>query len=157
MSNEQRITKLLQRLDTAWAAFNASYAGLSEAELTRTAFADGWSVQDVIAHLSTWEQEALTHLPLIIAGGRPPRYAAQGGIDAFNARMTEQKRRLSVVETLRQRDDIHQQLVAFVRDIPADQLAAASRVRRRLRLDTYAHYPLHAAAIRQWRERGLGR
>jgi hypothetical protein len=155
MSNERRITRLMLRLDTAWAAFNASYAGLSEADLTRPAFADGWSVQDLIAHVSTWEAEALKHLPLMIAGGRPPRYAAQGGIDAFNARMTELKRRLSLMETLRQRDATHQQLVAFVRHIPADQLAGESRVRRRLRLDTYGHYPLHTAAIQQWRERGL--
>jgi hypothetical protein len=38
---------------------------------------------------TTWEQEALQQLPLIIAGGTPPRYAAQGGIDAFNARASQ--------------------------------------------------------------------
>ena len=26
------------------------------------------------------------------------------------------------------------------------------RIRRRLRLDTYGHYPLHASAIRRWRK-----
>ena len=28
-----------------------------------------------------------------------------------------------------------------------------TRFRRRLRLDTYSHYPKHARAIREWRER----
>src|SRR5437773_1337186 len=33
-----------------------------------------WSVRDILAHVSTWEEEALTHLPLILEGGTPARY-----------------------------------------------------------------------------------
>jgi len=36
-----------------------------------------------------------------------------------------------------------------------DQLSRESRFRRRLRLDAYGHYPLHAEAIRQWRQKIL--
>ena len=32
------------------------------------------------------------------------------------------------------------------------QLTRETRFRRRLRLDTYGHYPKHAEAIRRWRE-----
>jgi hypothetical protein len=34
---------------------------------------------------------------------------------------------------------------------PEDQLARETRFRRRLRLDTYHHYPQHTEAIRRWR------
>ena len=99
--------QLLKRLDTAWVAFGESYAGLSDLQLMQPAVTGAWSVRDILAHVTTWEEEALTHLPLIQKGGTPPRYSVRyGGIDAF-----------------------------------------------RLRLDTYSHYPLHAAAIRQWRRR----
>jgi hypothetical protein len=37
--------------------------------------------------------------------------------------------------------------------VPEDQIARETRIRRRLRLDTYSHYPKHAEAIRKWRER----
>ena len=84
--------QLVRRLDTAWAAFQDSYAGLSAAEMTAPGVVDGWSVKDVLAHVTTWEEEALTYLPVILAGRKPPRYAAVGGLDAFNARMAEQKR-----------------------------------------------------------------
>ena len=151
--SEARLAKLLTKLDTAWAAFQASYAGLSDAQLTEPGVAGDWSVRDVLAQITTWEEEALAHLPLILAGGRLPRYTTFGGLDAFNARMTAQKRRLSLAQVRAQLDDTHRRLISFIQGTPAEQLAGDTRARRRLRLDTYGHYPLHASAIRTWRER----
>jgi hypothetical protein len=145
--------RLLERLETAWAAFKASYAGLSDSELLEPGVTGAWSVRDIIAHVTAWEEEALKYLPLILEGGRPPRYSVTyGGIDAFNARMTEQKRGLSLAEVLAQRDETHRRLVALVQSVPADQLTGETRFRRRLRLDTYGHYPQHAEAIRKSRK-----
>ncbi len=148
--------QLLQRLDTAWGAFEASYAGLSDAQLVKPGVTGDWSVRDILAHVSTWEEEALTHLPLILEGGMPPRYSVRyGGIDAFNARMTEQKASLSLAAVRRQLDETHRRLIDFIQRAPEDQLSRETRFRRRLRLDTYSHYPQHAEAIRQWRRNVL--
>ena len=147
---------LLRRLDRAWAALKESYAGLSEPRLGEPGVTGDWSVKDVLAHVTTWEGEALRHLPLILAGGRQPRYVRYGGIDAFNAKMTEEKRGLSLSEVLRQLKDTHGHLIDFVRRTPEAQFTRDTRFRRRLRLDTYSHYPQHAAAIRAWREQRLG-
>jgi uncharacterized protein (TIGR03083 family) len=152
-TREDQVAKLLKRLDTAWAAFIESYAGVPDARLMEPGAMGDWSVKDILAHVTTWEEEALKHLPLIIEGGRPPRYSMKyGGIDAFNARMTEQKRGLSLADVRRQLDETHRRLVDFIRSAPEDQLARETRFRRRLRLDTYGHYPKHAEAIREWRE-----
>ena len=111
-----------------------------------------WSVRDIIAHVTWWEQEALTHLPLILDGGTPPRYSVTyGGIDAFNAQQTVQKRPLSLAEVRRQRDETHRRLINFIQSVPEEQFIRETRFRHRLRLDTYSHYPQHAQAIRQWR------
>jgi hypothetical protein len=150
--NDQQ--RLLRQLDAAWTALTGAYAGLPEARLVQPGVVDDWSVKDIVAHVTTWEQEALKHLPLIVAGGTPPRYAAQGGIDAFNARATQAGRRLSLAEVLRRRDETHARLVEFIRRQPEGTLGGRTRARRRLRLDTYGHYPEHTAAIRAWRERG---
>src|SRR5882672_12519712 len=148
--------RLLRRLDQAWQALQDSYAGLSEAELLEPGVTGTWSVKDIIAHVTWWEEEALTHLPLIVAGGRPPRYSVTyGGIDAFNAKMTKQRKDLSLADVLRQRDDVHRRLIALVRTAPETELTGETRFRRRLRLDTYGHYPKHARAMRAWRERRL--
>lgn len=143
---------LLRRLGTAWAALKESYAGLSDSRLTEPGVTGDWSVKDILAHVTTWEGEALKYLPLIIAGGRPPRYVRYGGIDAFNAKMTEEKRGLSLAEVRRQLEDTHGRLIDLVQRTPEAQFTRDTRFRRRLRLDTYSHYPQHAEAIREWRK-----
>ena len=146
--------RLLKRLDEARLTFKASYAGLSEAQLLEPGVTGAWSVRDIIAHVTTWEEEALKHLPLILKNGTPPRYSVRyGGIDAFNARMTEQKQSLSLSEVRAQLAAAHGRLVDFIQSAPEHQLVGETRFRHRLRLDTYRHYPLHAQAIRQWRQR----
>jgi len=111
------------------------------------------SVKDILAHVNTWEDEALKYLPVILQAGKPPRYVAYGGIDAFNARMTEQKRDLSLAQVRRMLDETHRRLLELIRSTPVDQLVGDTRFRRRLRLDTYGHYPEHAQAIRERRAR----
>jgi hypothetical protein len=150
MDKQQLITKL----DTAWAAFQASYAGLPDSIMTQPGAAGDWSVKDLLAHITTWEQEALKHLPVILAGNRPPRYSTQfGGLDAFNALVSEQKRGLSLAEVRRELADTHRRLVAYVQSAPEDQFTKPTPFRHRLRLETYSHYNLHARMIRDWRER----
>lgn len=149
-----RRNDLLKRLEKAWTAFKESYAGLPDPQLTEPGVTGGWSVRDIIAHVTTWEEEALKHLPVILQGETPPRYSVtHGGINAFNAKMTEQKKALPLFEVLRQQDDRHRQLIRLIESLPEDQLSGRARFRHRLRLDTYGHYPKHTEAIRKWRAR----
>jgi hypothetical protein len=144
--------QLLARVDKAWTAFTDSYAGLSEAQLLAPGVTGAWSVRDIIAHVTWWEEEALRHLPGILRGETPPRYSVTyGGIDAFNALMTERKRPLSLGDVLQEQEQTHRRLITLIERVPADQITTDTRWRHRLRLDTYGHYPKHAAAIRRWR------
>ncbi len=147
-------SQLLQKLDTAWAQITESYAGLSESELTEGAVTGDWSVKDLLAHVTTWEEEALKYLPLILAGERPPRYSVTyGGIDAFNALMTERTRDLSLADVRGRFEETHRRLVAFIQGASPEQIFRDERFRRRLRLDAYGHYPLHTKQIHEWRAR----
>ena len=149
--------QLLQKLDQAWAQIKESYAGLSDSQLTEPGVMGDWSVKDILAHVTWWEEEALKHLPLIIKEGRPPRYSTQyGGIDAFNALMTERRQDLSLADVLQQQEETHRRLIDYLQSAPEEQFTRETRFRHRLRLDTYSHYPKHAKAIREWRERSAG-
>jgi hypothetical protein len=149
-----RKEQLLEKLDRAWDELKQSYAGLPEAEMVEAGVVEEWSVKEVLAHVTTWEAEALKHLPHILAGETPPRYSVTyGGVDAFNALMTEQKRALTLAEVLRQLDETHGRLVAYVSDAPEELLTTETRFRRRIRLDTYGHYRGHAQMIAKWRAR----
>jgi hypothetical protein len=145
----------MKQLERAWKEFRESYAGMSEQELLEPGVTGAWSVRDIIAHVTWWEEEALAHLPTILAGRRPPRYSVTyGGINAFNAMMTQRQKHLSLGEVLRRQGEVHRRLIDFVGRMPADQGGwSETRFRRRLRLDTYGHYPKHTRAIRIWRER----
>lgn len=146
-------SQLLKRLEKAWEGFKASYASLLDSELIEPGVTGVWSIKDIIAHVTSWEEEALAHLPTILAGGKPPRYSVTyGGIDAFNAQTMGQKRNLSLSEVLGQRDDTHGRLINFIHSVPEEHFIRETRFRRRLRLDTYGHYRIHADAIRKWRE-----
>ncbi|HSJ55319.1 MAG TPA: maleylpyruvate isomerase N-terminal domain-containing protein [Anaerolineae bacterium] len=146
--------QLLDKLARAWSAFQGSYAGLTDAQLLEPGVTGDWAVKDILAHVTAWEQEALKYLPLILEGGRPPRYSiTYGGIDAFNAQTTARQRGLSLPDVLHEMEATHRRLVDYVQNAPEEQFARETRFRRRLRLDTYSHYPHHEQAIREWRER----
>jgi hypothetical protein len=128
--------QLLKRLEVSWEALKASYAGLSQSEMTKPGVIGAWSVKEIIAHVTSWEEEALKHLPLIVADKRPPLYSATyGGIDAFNAQTIERKKRLSLSEVLRQRDKTHSRLLDFIQTVPE------------------AHFEQHADRISKWRKK----
>jgi hypothetical protein len=146
--------QLLSKLERAWQSFTDSYAGLSDQKMLEPGVTEGWSVKDILAHVTWWEEEALKHLPHILQGIRPPRYSVvYGGIDAFNAQMTELKRELPLAEVRRQHADTHARLIEYLQGVSEEQFTSETRFRRRLKADTYSHYPIHTLAIRAWRER----
>jgi hypothetical protein len=146
-------SSLIKMLEEKWKELIDSYSGLTASEMLETGVTEIWSVKDVIAHVTSWEEESLRHLPIILEGGQPPRYSKlYGGIDAFNARIWEQRRGLELPEVLRRRDEIHQQLLGYLQSVPEEQFIKETRFRRRLKWDSFGHYPLHTVDIRKWRE-----
>jgi hypothetical protein len=145
--------QLLVNLDKAWKQFKESFSDLTEDQMTVPCVTGDWTVKDIVAHVSTWEKEALKTLPLILQGKRTPRYKdLYGGINAFNAKMSLFNRNQSLFKILQESESIHQQLVAYINNSPDELFTSETRFRRRLRLDTFSHYPIHAKAIAEWHE-----
>ncbi|HWR65186.1 MAG TPA: DinB family protein [Bellilinea sp.] len=147
--NKQQV---IDKVEKAWMDFHQSYAGLSP-ELMIQPGVDGlWMVRDLLAHVSWWEDELLIHLPEILQGIRPQRYSVlYGGIDAFNALMTEKWAPLTLTEVQRKMQETHAKVIEYLQSTPEEAFSSGSRFRRRILLDTYGHYPYHAKSIRDWR------
>jgi len=146
--------QLLKKLEQAWESFKDSYAGLPDKKMVESGVTGDWAVKDILAHVCWWEEEALKHLPHILQGGRLARYSVlYGGIDAFNTQMTQKMRHLTLSEVRKQLDETHRRLIEYLQGVPEEQFTSETRFSRRLRLDTYSHYPIHTQAIRMWRER----
>ena len=141
--------QLLKRIEGRWEVLQQTMQGLPEKAVMEPGVVGRWSVKDLMGHVTTWEREALTHLPTIMRGMRTPRY---GGVDPFNARESAKKQGFPLDEIRRQMADAHEELLAFLADVPEEHFATETRFRGRLRLDTYGHYGEHASQIAAWRQ-----
>ena len=145
--------QLMARIDARWQEFVRSYEGLSEEDMALPGVVGDWSVKDLIAHVTIWEEETLKLLPMIAKGLRTPLY---GDVDRFNAEGVARKRSLSHDRVSRESTETHQSLISYLEGVPESLFATDTRFRRRLRLDTYGHYPEHTRSIQVWRaQRGV--
>jgi len=144
--------KLLSLLQREWEALIGSFAGLADRSLLQPGVVGRWSLRDLLCHITTWEDEFIKVLPLILEGKPLPRY---GGIGAFNAREQERKRSLPLEQVKQQFTSTHQHLLGLLASLPETGSTLEKRLRRRLRLDTYSHYREHAAQILAWRKAAL--
>lgn len=78
--------RLLDQVERRWEILLQSFEGLPDSVIMEPNVVGHWSVRDVLAHITTWEEECRKSLPVILQGKRFPRYTTRyGGIDAFNA------------------------------------------------------------------------
>ena len=142
------------RIDETWSDFLASWDGLDDEDLTTPGVTGDWSVKDILAHVTTWEESTMTASQAQIDGTPPPgsNDDEPWDLDTFNARESAAKAALPLDEIKRQLTETHDRLLAWLPTIPAKHLHVGCVVEDRLKADTWDHYPEHAAAIRAWRE-----
>jgi len=139
--------RLLRRLELAWDDLMAAAAAAAEGRVD--AVGSGWSLADLLGHVATWEAEFLKALPLILAGKPLPRYStAYGGIDAFNAGELARWRGQMPAQARQRLELGHARLVSALAGLPLQEPRTESRLRRRLRQDTYHHYGVHVQELR---------
>ena len=152
-TGDRRLDRMLDDLELTWTGFNAALDGLDDDQLLIPGICGEWSARDLIAHVTWWDAEALAHLPVVLEGGKPPKYSQTwGGIDAFNAAMTARDAGMPLDEVRARAAGTHARLVDYVRNVDPALLTPTSRFRHRLKLDSFGHYPIHTAQILAWRE-----
>jgi hypothetical protein len=147
-----RKERLLMRMEKEWQNFLMSFEDLPDDALLEPDVVGNWSIRDVLAHISTWEEESLKNIPLILDGKSTPRYARAGGINAFNAREQAKKKTLTLAEVKISLKSTHDRLVQFLSRIPDSDYISNERLIHRIRLDAYSHYREHADQIEVWRK-----
>jgi len=107
-------------LDDGHGQIHSLVERLTEQDFERTATIGGgdWSARDLVGHLTTWEEVAIEALEEWRAGTVPSAetdiFEIDGGIDAFNARTVEGKRRLSGPRVRQASQRAHATLVAEI-------------------------------------------
>jgi hypothetical protein len=142
------VAAMAARIEGSWRELTDALAGIPEERLAEPGAVGEWSVKDLLGHVAVWDDHAVASCRRLLAGepGRPVEW------QALNEREAAKRRGRSVAEQRAEMEAAHARLLAFVRGLsPAERRIKG--VRPRLRFDTYAHYPEHAAQVRAWRER----
>ena len=124
---------------------------------------DGWSVQDVLAHLMSCDEETVRRLRLI-ARGRGDRiywFRSMADADRFNARTVDRARRLRLPTLLRRMARARADLIERLERLPAEALRDPSHeyaVTQWLPMSGWIHERDHLRELRaRWRGPGTAR
>ncbi|MGH2544690.1 MAG: ATP-binding protein, partial [Ardenticatenaceae bacterium] len=112
--------KLLADIEREWAALNATLDRLTEAQMTTLQDAQGWTVKDHIIHMTAWERSVLFMLQgqARHAGlGVDETLYLEGGDDAINAAIYQQRHDLPLPDALVQFRAGHQQLLELLQPL----------------------------------------
>jgi hypothetical protein len=147
--------ELVRYLERARNELLASFRGLSAEQMTRPGVAEEWSAKDVLAHVTSWEDQALPDLARLARGDRAvlasvDLYATN--YDPFNAMIMALRRSLELGQVLRELDIFHADFMAAVARLP-DAVVAEGQFGRVLLKITAEHDEEHGRQISEWRKK----
>lgn len=80
-----------------------------------------WTVREILAHLTGWDDAVLASLKSHTAGG-VPTVVAERGPDAYNASTVTERETLSYEHIYREWQTTHEQLKIAIRDLPPEKM-----------------------------------
>jgi hypothetical protein len=116
-------SELLNWLQEEYQGWEAFLAQIGETRMEQTGVAGNWSMKDIVAHLTGWNRWLVLRLQAAQRGEAnpsPPWPAHVQTEDEINAWIYESNRERSLREVLAEMQEVHQQLLAFIEDLPDD-------------------------------------
>jgi hypothetical protein len=163
MSDQSDLTKpkILELIQAERADLEGTLARLSDEQMTRPGVEGGWSVKDLLAHLTVWETRMVEWIGQSLRGEVPERpapgmtwddldrlneetyllYKDRSLSEALSDFHTTYRRAMEVVSSLQERDLLDPQRFAWRQGAPLWHMVAAN---------TWEHYQEHHAAISHW-------
>ena len=140
----------------AWQELCDLLDSLPEAEQEERGVVEGWSVKDMLSHMTFWADKAARDLRLV-ADGRPDELEVPSGqesVNEWNAREADRRKQLSPSRIRKELEAAHEAALQSLRDVPAEVLDVEVKgwtMLVRFAEDTYRHYREHMEHIRAWR------
>jgi DinB superfamily len=153
-----RLVSILQTERTKW---NALLAQIGPDRMEEPGVEGTWSAKELVAHLTWYEYRLVEGARQVIGTGtytRPQTGLTGLGMDERNDRIAEESRARAVSEVLAEADQVLDQLVAVLADVPQDILNDPHRLGlpddlvpwMAVANNSYAHYRQHEQAVREW-------
>jgi hypothetical protein len=142
-------------------AFEALIGGLTPEQMTAAGVSGDWSIKDIAAHLTAWQQRLLVILDAVRAGTEPVIPTTVPNVqdtDAANAEHYERNRDRTFHDVLHDLRETHRLVIDGLSPLTDGDLFAPDRLPWRkgrplitvVAGETYDHYPEHLSAIREW-------
>jgi hypothetical protein len=118
-----------------------------------------WSVKQLVAHLTWYEQAVVEGAQQVQSSGTFPRRRPAGmSMDEMNAQIAEESRERSISDVLAEAQAVFEQLLVVIAQCPQDLLNDPHVLRlpddtppwMRVANNSYAHYREHESALRAW-------
>lgn len=129
-------------------------------QLTHQMLADGYTVKDILAHVTWWEQRMLELIETArrgepVVGLAAPGEDAQAAVDRVNAQVFDAQRNVPLDEVEARARRSYAQVLETIGDLEDDEVFAETGLRRQfggsaLKLiaeDTYEHYREHVEQL----------
>jgi len=153
---------LLERIRSEHRRLETALAGISPENMLRPGVVGEWSIKDILAHISDWEQRFLSWYRAGQRGEvpeRPEPGLSWDDLDLLNQRIYEKHRHRSLPDVRAGFDASYQELIAAVEAMSEEELFTAGRfawtgdypLLPYLRANADEHYAEHAAQIEAWR------
>lgn len=110
--------ELIQLLDQARHQLTTAAAAVDPAE----EILPGWTIKEILAHISGWDAVIVDSFTQFLAGETPPTPATQG-IDVFNDQAVSARRALSLDQTYAEFMGLRHALVRLLRTAPPEMLS----------------------------------
>jgi uncharacterized protein (TIGR03083 family) len=152
-------TDLLAALQREHDAMEQAIAGLTPEQLDTPFRADGWSIKDLLAHITAWESEMVTALFHAAYGRQPALGEIIAKMDAWNAERYAENRTRPVERVLADWRGVRQALIHRVKEWDEAALNAEVAWRRGRTLvqlieaNSYGHEAEHREEIETWKQK----
>lgn len=141
---------VIDKIEDSYAELTRLIENLPEAQLTAPDLPNGWSVKDVVAHISAWEWRCASLLDEAHDSDLPLQ--AEPDVDALNKEAYEDRKNWSWEEVDFDSRAAHRSLLAAIRQMPPRRLQN-DVVARSIAIETWGHYEEHLQDLRRWRAR----
>ncbi|MFN8492406.1 MAG: ClbS/DfsB family four-helix bundle protein [Caldilineaceae bacterium] len=164
MADQRSKAQILTQMHNERQALLALLADVSPQEMQQPGVVDAWSIKDVLAHLTAWEQLFLGWYQAGVRG-ETPETPAPGftwgwkSLDLLNQQIYEQHRQISLEEVAATFHASYAQLAATVETMTEAELhtpgvyawTRKGSLAASLGANSYNHYRWAANLVKQWR------
>jgi hypothetical protein len=143
--------ELLNEAAREYKALHEALQGLNEAQMTEVWLGE-WSVRDIVAHITGWQQQMEPALERLARGERPiPDGVSYDDVDGWNARFAEARRHTAVADVLLELDKAHEGFMRAAAAVPVERFQVGKTAWKIVDGNSVHHYREHAEQIRTWR------